>query len=42
MNIQLFANGVVSLGTSGKLQGRIVWSSTSNGSSANTSRVEGT
>lgn len=33
------ASGTISLGTSGKLKGRIVWSSTSNGSVANTSTV---
>lgn len=33
------ANGIISLGTSGNLMGRIVWSSSSNGSAANTSTV---
>lgn len=41
LNIQRFANGTIDLGTSGALAGRIVWSSTSNGSVANTSGVIG-
>lgn len=41
LNIQKFASGILSLGVSGALEGRIVWNSTSNGSSANTSNVFG-
>lgn len=36
-NIQLFASGTIDLGASGNLQGRIVWSATSNGSASNSS-----
>lgn len=39
LDIQLFASGTISLGTSGALQGQIIWSSVSNGSSANSSTV---
>lgn len=39
LNIQRFASGTVSLGTSGALAGQIVWSSTSNGTSANSSTI---
>ena len=42
LNIQKFASGTISLGTSGNMQGRIVWSSSSNGTSANTSTVTAT
>lgn len=35
------ANGIISLGTSGKLTGRIVWSSTPNGTDKNSSQVTG-
>ena len=33
------ANGTISLGTSGAIMGQIVWSSSSNGSVANSSNV---
>lgn len=36
------ANGTISLGTSNQIQGRIKWSSTSNGTSANSSNVTAT
>lgn len=36
-NIQLFASGTIDLGASGNLQGRIVWTATSNGSASNSS-----
>ena len=36
------ASGTISLGTSGKLKGRITWSSVSNGTNANTSTVTAT
>lgn len=36
-NIQLFAGGTIDLGASGNLQGRIVWTATSNGSASNSS-----
>ena len=39
LDIQLFASGTISLGTSGYLAGQIVWSSTSNGTAANSSNV---
>ena len=42
LDIQLFAGGTISLGTSGALQGQIIWSSVSNGSSANSSTVTAT
>ena len=34
------ANGVIHLGTNGRLEGRIVWSATANGTDANTSTVK--
>lgn len=36
------ASGTISLGTSNQIQGQIVWSSTSNGTAANTSKVTAT
>lgn len=39
LNIQRFASGTVSLGTSGSLAGQIVWSSSSNGTAANSSTM---
>lgn len=39
LNIQLFANGEIEFPISRTLQGKIVWSSTSNGSVANSSNV---
>lgn len=39
LNIQLFASGNITFATSGALQGKIDWTSTSNGSTANTSTV---
>lgn len=36
------ANGTISLGTSGAILGQIVWSSSSNGTSANSSQVQAT
>lgn len=41
LNIQRFASGTIDLGTSGYLQGRITWSSSSNGSASNSSNVTG-
>lgn len=42
LDIQLFASGTISLGTNGYLTGQIVWSSTSNGTAANSSNVTAT
>lgn len=42
LNIQLFASGTITFPASGKIQGRILWESTSNGSTANTSTVKTT
>lgn len=36
------ANGIINLGTSGQIEGRITWSSSSNGTSANSSQVTAT
>lgn len=42
LNIQMFANGSLDLGTNTSFNARVVWSSTSNGSSANSSNVTAT
>lgn len=42
LNIQRFASGTIDLGTDGPLTGQIVWSSSSNGSAANSSNVTAT
>lgn len=42
LNIQKFAGSTFEFGPSGYLQGRIIWSSTSNGSVANSSNVSAT
>ena len=42
LDIQLFASGTISLGTSGYLAGQIIWSSSSNGTAANSSNVTAT
>lgn len=42
LDIQKFAGGTISLGTSGNFTGQIIWSSTSNGPIENTSTVNAT
>lgn len=42
LNIQLFASGTITFTADGHLQGKIEWSSTSNGSSLNSSNVTAT
>ena len=42
LNIQLFASGTITFATVSQLQGKIVWSSTANGSTENTSTVVAT
>ena len=42
LDLQLFASGTISLGTNGYLTGQILWSSTSNGTNANSSNVTAT